>query len=662
MAPLFTDDDLFDELVSFARAAAKRRGLAILDRLSFELGVVYALVCGKVKTNFTDLQLPDEAVLFAYAQRSGCDLTGLAPVIEPMLLEVGFRTDFLTKHLNEKSTLHGLLKDVVNELVSTLESQPYGASGRVVSEAELQPVYFSIVVAANREDFGIILPIPSAINVERGFIERPALNREKEYKVESQSVRLKGLVAAPGKANSIAVESKKKRVSEIDFGNPLGIPFVPDGLHLTPLPNAIALDRGELRLYVVSSQEDKAIGINRLPQNPDVWQLTLPPGATLKNSAPIVRAAAARLFLLATVGRKKIEISNLLQVKHRREEPVEGSGSVTLPFPFDKPDNVLGAYFAFCMLTLVSCLLIHPAIAFLSFTVLALAVSKDIFNARTQLLHLASRLGIFWGPQLALTIIGLALGIWPLTADWLHVDFLSATLYGSIPLIFSFTLVALDFQPQKEREAVKKHEEIHHALATHMHEITQTTLSVALGNLVRSSKPHTYTYFPEVLIRQMDKEIGTVEAVDGFRRLIQDRIKTTEATVKKTHEGQQHARRTVMAAGGAIFTGYFTFEAGEKVIEYQHLQSKCDQISFFHWQAKQMQNGSGAPQKESEAMTSSTMEVNPKHHYCSSYEEFNHHETHSMGMLLLATLAISLLTAIVAIRKPSDEHGGGGHH
>jgi hypothetical protein len=176
-----------------------------------------------------------------------------------------------------------------------------------------------------------------------------------------------------------------------------------------------------------------------------------------------------------------------------------------------------------------------------------------------------------------------------------------------------------------------------------------------------------------MLIKQMDREIGTLEAVESFKRLVNDRIKTTEAAVKKTHEGQQHARRTVMAAGGAIFTGYFAFEAGGKVIEFQHLQSKCDIMSFLNMA---INRGSQPPEpareshdtldaaayKNSSSVSQATTEVAVSTHGCNTYEDFHHHQMHSTGLLLLATLVVSLLTAIVTIRKPSDEHGGGGHH
>jgi hypothetical protein len=175
-----------------------------------------------------------------------------------------------------------------------------------------------------------------------------------------------------------------------------------------------------------------------------------------------------------------------------------------------------------------------------------------------------------------------------------------------------------------------------------------------------------------MLIKQMDREIGTLEAVESFKRLVNDRIKTTEAAVKKTHEGQQHARRTVMAAGGAIFTGYFAFEAGGKVIEFQHLQSKCDIMSFLNMA---MNRGSRLPeppreshdpletatQKNASSASQATTEVAATHG-CNTYEDFHYHQMHSTGLLLLATLVVSLLTAIVTIRKPSDEHGGGGGH
>ena len=48
MSPFFENDPLFGDLISYARAVARRRGLVTLDRLSFDLGVGCALVTGKV--------------------------------------------------------------------------------------------------------------------------------------------------------------------------------------------------------------------------------------------------------------------------------------------------------------------------------------------------------------------------------------------------------------------------------------------------------------------------------------------------------------------------------------------------------------------------------------------------------------------------------------
>ncbi|MCF8166996.1 MAG: hypothetical protein K9K38_05370 [Rhodoferax sp.] len=668
MAPFFENDELFGELISYARAVARRRGLMALDRLSFDLGIGYALVTGRVKVPADDLPLPNETVLFTYAQKNYCPLVDLVPSRESIALEESFRSGFVTKHIKLRSTLHSMLKDLLEELISTLEGLSAGDLIGEFSGRPNEPFCYSIIVAADRADFGLFLPALSA-DISHSSQQKSNLNRGRRFKEAAQARQLNVAVQAEGKSNRIKVAEKKKHEVEIDFGNPLGIPLVPEGLHVTPLPEEIFLDQNELRLYVSSGGDDKSFHITRLPSNPDVWNLTLPPGATLRSSAPIIRGAAARLFLLATVGRKKIEISNLLQRKHQHAD-ASVKQHIKLAFPFDTPNNVLGAYFAFCLAIVVLCAVLNPAIALLGFGLLAWTVSRDVFNARAQLLLLASRLGAFWGPQLGLTMVSLLLGLWPFMANLLHVDFLSATLYGSIPLLFSFSLVALDFQPKEEKEAIEMHEEIHHALSNHMHEITQTALSVALGNLVRPAKPHAYTYFPEMLIKQLDKEIGTLEAVESFKRLISDRIKTTEAAVKKNHEGQQHARRTVMAAGGAIFTGFFAFEAGEKIIEFQHLQSKCDMMSFYHLTFNRASEASASatgapaislPKLPGATQTQASTEA-PAHHGCMTYEDFHHHELQSTGMLLLATLLVSLLTAIVTIRKPGDEHGGGGEH
>lgn len=667
MSPFFENDPFFGDLISYARAVARRRGLVALDRLSFDLGVSCALVTGKVKVSCIDLPLPDEAVLFAYARSHYCPLVDLTPSLETIALDDAFADGFVARHVKQRSTLHTLLKDALHDLNEVLDEL---TASSLVSDFSIRtndPFYYSIVVSADREDFGLFMPICS-VDINVSTVEKSVRNKARHFPQDEQAKILQGrLDSASGtasdveeKSNQILVAEKKEAVFEIDFGNPLGIPLVPDGLHVTPLPETIVLERNELRLYVSCSGHEKAARISRLPTNSDVWDLALPPGATLRSSAPIIRAAAARLFLLATVGRKKIEISNLLQHKHQEAEPAKKPQK--LSFPFDSPNNVLGAYFAFCLSIMITSVVLHPLVSVLGFTILALTVSKDVFDSRAQLLHMTSRLGVFWGPQLALTIFSLLFGLWPAAANLLHMDFLSATLYGSIPLLFSFAIVALDFQPKEERLALEVHEEIHHALSKHMHEITQTTLSVALGNLVRPSKPHAYSYFPEMLIKQMDREIGTLEAVEGFKRLVNDRIKTTEAAVKKTHEGQQHARRTVMAAGGAIFTGYFAFEAGEKVIEFQHLQSKCDVLSFLNLTLNRgTKPGETQPGSASATGTHATTEVQNSHG-CNTYEDFHHHQVFSTGMLLLATLVVSLLTAIVTIRKPSDEHGGGGHH
>lgn len=658
MIPIFTDDDLFIKLVSYAKAAARSNDRKNLDRASFNFGVAYALASRKVETPYKDLPIPNEAALIAAAEESGYHLAGLQPYTETLQIEDGFRLGFVARHIELKSSLHTVLKDVLGAIATILadHSQAGGTTPMEVPSphaAELPSLYYSIVIAADREDFGRFLPI---LTVNPHNQEKSNQVRERSSEGVVQYHKLNTLVAAEGKVNKIQAESQKQ-VSEIDFGSPLCIPLVPDVEDIRPLPHDIVLDRSELRLYVCKTPEEKTIRIRRLPENPHVWQLGLPPGTSVRDSAHIIRAAAARVFLLATVGRKKIETSNLLRSKAGHDRGGKGGADEAVPtygFPFDTTAHVLGVYHLYCLAVVLLCYLVHPLLSLPSFLLLAQAVSKDFRNARTRLLQLASMLDKFWAPQLGLTLLGLAVGIYPPTAQFLHVDFLSAMLYGCIPLLFSFVLVSIDFQPQEEKDAIERHEEIHQALTTHMHEITQTTLSVALGNLDRDPSTRNYSYIPEVLVDEMDREIGTYGAVEAFRRLILDRLKSTELTVKRAHEGQQHARRAVMAAGGAIFTGFFAFEAGESILHYQHLQSRCDANSFLYWNMQQLKT-------TTQPVTTHATTQEPGH-FCASYEDFHNHELSASGLLLLATLAISLLTAIISIRRPDEERGGHEHH
>lgn len=661
MAPIFTDDDLFENLVPYAKAAARKNGLKYLDQTSFEFGVAYAIASHQVQTGFDDLPIPEESTLIAAAEKHGYLLAGLQPSNEPMSIEENFRSGFISQHLASKSTLHSILKEILAAVACTIAGKERGQVGSTsathaqASDSELQSVYYSIVIAADRADFGKFLPLPP---VETESLGKCNLVREKQSEGEIQHHKLSIVVETPGKDKNIQVEPRKQ-VSEIDFGSPLCVPVVPDVAALAPLPDNIVLERSELRLYVCNEPDEKTIRIKRLPENPHVWKLGLPPGATTKNSAHVIRAAAARIFLLATVGRKKIQISNLLQVKHKHGHPDERKAPVKIPFQSGMNDHILTLYYAYCTVIMLLSAVVHHVVSVFGFLVLVLAVSKDFHNARNRLNQFASKLGGFWGPQLGLALIGLGLGIYPVTAEMLHVDFISSTLLASIPLLFSFILVSMDFQPKEERDAIKKHEEIHHSLTTHMHNITQTTLSVALGNLERSPKPNTYSYIPEILVAEMDREIGTDEAVDGFEKLIRNRMKSTEITVKRAHEGQQHARRTVMAAGSAVFTGFFAYEVGEAIIHYQHLQSKCDVVSFYYWNFSQI--GKAVPASNPPDHTTYANTVSQQH-VCSSYEDFHAHELSSTGILLLATLAVSLLTAMIAIRRPSDEHEGNHEH
>ncbi len=655
MIPIFTDDDLFIKLVSYAKAAARSNDRKNLDRASFNFGIAYALASRKVETPYKDLPIPNEAALIAAAEESGYHLAGLQPYTETLQIEDGFRLGFVARHIELKSSLHTVLKDVLGAIASILVDHPQavGTTSMEVPSphaAELPSLYYSIVIAADREDFGRFLPI---LTVDPHNQEKSNQVRERSSEGVVQYHKLNTLVVAEGKANKIQVEPQKQ-VSEIDFGSPLCIPLVPDVEEIRPLPQDIVLDRSELRLYVCKTPEEKTIRIRRLPENPHVWHLGLPLGTSVRDSAHIIRAAAARIFLLATVGRKKIETSNLLRSKAAHDKGDTDEAAPSYGFPFDTTAHVLGVYHLYCLAVVLLCYLVHPLVSLPSFLLLAQAVSKDFRNARTRLLKLAAMLDKFWAPQLGLALLGLAVGIYPPTATFLHVDFLSAMVYGCIPLLFSFVLVSIDFQPQEEKEAIERHEEIHQSLTTHMHEITQTTLSVALGNLDRDPTARTYSYIPEILVDEMDREIGTHGAVEAFRRLILDRLKSTEMTVKRAHEGQQHARRAVMAAGGAIFTGFFAFEAGESILHYQHLQSRCDANSFLYWSMQQLK-----PTAQPVTHATTTQETG---HFCSSYEDFHNHELSATGVLLLATLAISLLTAIISIRRPNEERNGHEHH
>jgi hypothetical protein len=156
----------------------------------------------------------------------------------------------------------------------------------------------------------------------------------------------------------------------------------------------------------------------------------------------------------------------------------------------------------------------------------------------------------------------------------------TVTVILMIVLAILFFLVAFNFQTLEDRWKMYLHEETQERLSNMQVRLTQFNLNVQANNTINNIG---YTWLPEGYIRHIDEVMQTKEAVNSLESTIKARIKAVNAGVHHIREAQQKSRKVTLAAGSAIFTGFFAHEVGESVLHHAHLKSWADPMTFLVW-------------------------------------------------------------------------------
>ena len=243
-----------------------------------------------------------------------------------------------------------------------------------------------------------------------------------------------------------------------------------------------------------------------------------------------------------------------------------------------------------------------------------------------------------------------------------------------------FALLALNFKDKEDRAQDQILEKTNKRLGEILSELTQTNANVASSN----THPQAAGYVPELLLRHFDEVLHTKEAVIGLEKVILARQRDVAVQVHHVKEHQERARRAATAAAGGIFTGFFTFEVGERVFKFMHLIHGQDERSMFFWLSTEAQQFSNPDlvnaqerlplelqetykncvQDGGKSCTTVQQTLSPvqiREHFMKQYQ---HSEMHAYGLLLAITLVVSLIAAAIGWRKPAEEQAGGhgGHH
>ena len=193
-------------------------------------------------------------------------------------------------------------------------------------------------------------------------------------------------------------------------------------------------------------------------------------------------------------------------------------------------------------------------------------------------------------------------------------------------------VVGFNFQSIEDREAFHQHDQFNEMLNEARARLTQFNLSVQTGNTAADEKI-IYANLPEEFIREINTVMQIKEAVGSLDSVIKARMNCVGAKVRELRAEKQKSRRMVMAAGGAIFTGFFAHEVGMSVLEYNHLKNNADPLTFLN--SLGVGKGSQIPHFE--------------------HTLFHKEALDGTGWVLLITLIFTVAAAILASRRPSEE-------
>lgn len=277
--------------------------------------------------------------------------------------------------------------------------------------------------------------------------------------------------------------------------------------------------------------------------------------------------------------------------------------------------------------------------------------------------------GLFWG------LLGPINGYQGLSIA--TVSILKITLVAQVGL---FALLALNFKNIEDRVHDKILENANFKLGKILSELTQTNANVASLNTI----PEPAGHVPEMLLRHFDEVLHVKDAVTGLEKVILARQRNVAAQVSHVKEHQERARRAATAAAGGVFTGFFTFEVGERVFKFMHLIHGQDDRSMFFWLTTEaghftnpdlvntqkrlppelLESYKNCIADGGKSCTTVQQTLGPgqiREHFLKHYQQS---EMHAYGVLLAITLVVSLIAAAIGWRKPAEEQAGGhgGHH
>jgi hypothetical protein len=224
---------------------------------------------------------------------------------------------------------------------------------------------------------------------------------------------------------------------------------------------------------------------------------------------------------------------------------------------------------------------------------------------------------------------------------------------GALILAMGLILEGFNFQTYESREDASRHEDISKMLRDSLSRLTQFNVSVQVGNVDQDSLAEmgVYAPLPETFIFQIDNVLKTHAIVKNLESSIIDRQRSVDDKIAEIRKESAKARRIVLGAGGAIFTGFFAHEVGMSIIEFKHIKESSDPQSFLNWVINNTHNEAAIPKP---GEPHKTIEHKP-----STPEEFHHHELTSVGWVLLITFLAVMAAMVLAARRPPDEEGAG---
>jgi len=232
----------------------------------------------------------------------------------------------------------------------------------------------------------------------------------------------------------------------------------------------------------------------------------------------------------------------------------------------------------------------------------------------------------------------------------------------TLPLFF--LLIASNFEKIGDKIDRRLHEKLQEEIDNIASELAQTNLSTASRHVVEESSISAITpathYVPEPILRRLDEAMQIRESMNSLSKVLHERQRHVQESVKHLEEHRQRARRAVTAAAGGIFVGYFTYEMGESVLKYVHTAQGADGRSLEYW----LFTVPGV-HAHLDLQKSGRTDVKTLAELKTDYEmDFHHHELFGQAVLLTVTLIAALLAAWIGWRKPPEEQasGHGGHH